>query len=267
MQGFLFDNRMDILYEAAAKYLGLEQSEYKFILSRGHKHELLHVHLTFRDIDFYHLTGVQHIDDISIPRNRKKTLDNILFHKTISTELLMRSNQYTHPLPNLDIPKRIEELRYLEQYLDIENDIKIYVPTYPHSTQSMINADYLISSRIPKHPELVYIFLKKRDYDETYRVVSFSPKGTVSYSGITLYWMSKEKITSGITTTLYRLETPLPTLPKQTSEEDSSSVLPWITLHLPKQEQVPLHLLRVKPGSCLSYKSSARQCSLDCSHS
>ena len=63
---------MDLIYECAAKFILLEQYEYKFIVSK--KRKTWEINLNFCDSDFFHLAGLHYLTDISIPRNRKKTL-------------------------------------------------------------------------------------------------------------------------------------------------------------------------------------------------
>ena len=53
--------------------------------------------------------------------------------------------------------------------------------------------------------DVVYIFLKQREENpDTYCVTSFFKKDTVTYSGDSLYWMLKEKISSNDCITLYQ---------------------------------------------------------------
>jgi len=73
---------MDLIYECAAKFILLEQYEYKFIVSKNRK--TWGIILNFCDSDFFHLAGLHYLTDISIPRNRKETLKNIIEKKKIT---------------------------------------------------------------------------------------------------------------------------------------------------------------------------------------
>lgn len=193
---------MSILYEAAAKYIKLECSEYRFILSQ--KRRTTELHINFIDTDFFHLAGLQYITDISIPKNRKKTLNEILFKKSISDTHLSKSKKYQSSIPDKDIKSRISELRFLEEYLDTDNIIKIFNLRNQHIS-SVINAEYVIESQIKNCSTTVYIFLKRRNESSNYYcIVSFFKKGTVSYGGDKLYWMLKEKITNTSTIEIYK---------------------------------------------------------------
>ena len=130
---------MDKIYEAAAKYVALSRYEYKFILSRNRK--LLELRVDFRDEDFYHLTGLQYLKDIDIPRNRKKTLDDIIYKKRITDSRLENSRFYVNPVPDKDIQSRISSLRFLEEYIDTDNIIRVFTTRNQPHMASLINAD------------------------------------------------------------------------------------------------------------------------------
>ena len=67
---------MDVIYESAAKFVVLEEYKYRFVVSSKRKsRELI---LDFCDSDFWHLAGLHYLTDISIPKNRRDTLKNII---------------------------------------------------------------------------------------------------------------------------------------------------------------------------------------------
>ncbi|MGN0390867.1 MAG: PBECR4 domain-containing protein [Wujia sp.] len=184
---------MDRLYEAAAKYVALQQYEYEFVLSKSRKKKILNVN--FLDEDFFHLTGMQYLTDIDIQRNRKKTLDNILVKRKITERMLQKSRYYFQPKPDKDVKSRIEELRFLEEYLDTDNIIRIFNIRNQKNMYSRINAEYIIESKMKGCEKPVYIFLKHREENSDYCcVVSFFKKDQVVYGGDIMYWMQKKKI-------------------------------------------------------------------------
>ena len=155
--------------------------------------------VNFKDGDFSHLAGFHYLKDIQIPRDRDKTIENIIEKHIITDELLSKSKIYRTPTPDLNIPSRINELGLLECHLDSDNFIRIYQTN--HNAKSLIHADYFIESQLNGHT--TYIFLAKRDDDsEYYRVNSIFEKGSLSYSGTNLYWMLKEKISPNQNTIL-----------------------------------------------------------------
>ena len=184
---------MNRIYEAAAKYVALEQYEYEFVLS--HKRRKNRIRVNFKDEDFFHLTGMQYLTDIDVPRNKKKVLNAILFKKIISDEVLQKSKFFHHSKHDKDIKNRISELRFLEEYLDNNNIIRIFTTHNQKDLCSQINAEYIIESQMLGSSDKVYIFLKQRSNDpEYYCVISFFKKDRVAYGGDILYWMQKKKI-------------------------------------------------------------------------
>lgn len=79
---------MNIIYECAAKFIALENYEYRFIVSQ--KRKSLEILLNFCDSDFFHLAGLHYLTDISIPQNRQTTLKNII-EKSKITAILYQS--------------------------------------------------------------------------------------------------------------------------------------------------------------------------------
>ncbi len=106
---------MDTIYECASKFTILKDKEYRFIISQ--KRKTKEILLDFCDRDFFHLAGLHYLSDINLPQNRNNTLKNIIEKRKITDYLLQKSRFYTHPKPDRDIKSRIEELRFLEEYL------------------------------------------------------------------------------------------------------------------------------------------------------
>ena len=105
---------MDLIYDAAAKFLVLEQFEYHFVVSQ--KRRLQTINLNFIDTDFFHIAGLYYLTDIAIPRDRTKTMDEILIKHTITDPVIGRSEHYVSKDSKTDVKSRIEELRFLEEY-------------------------------------------------------------------------------------------------------------------------------------------------------
>lgn len=182
---------MDLIYQAAAKYVALQQYEYEFVLS--HRRKTRKIKLSFSNKEFFHLAGLQHLTDIQIPRNKNKTLDYILFSRAITDETIGKSKFFREKIPEGNIKSRIEELRFLEEYLDTDNIIKIFSIKNQRYLSSLIDADYIIESQIS--PGItVYIFLKCiNDATGECKLISFFKKENIAYGGDILYWMMKTK--------------------------------------------------------------------------
>lgn len=194
---------MDTIYECATNFNKLKMYTYRFVVAKNRTN--YEIKLDFRDKDFFHLAGFHYLTDISIPRNRKNTLKEILQHKKITDAFLQKSRFYFNPEPNKNVKARIEELRYLEQYIDTDNFIRIYNTRNIRNLHSLIDADYIIESKLKQSLAVVYIFLKEREDNSGYYCVnSFFKKENVTYGGDTLYWMLKEKIEGQEKSVLYQ---------------------------------------------------------------
>ncbi|SDB04306.1 PBECR4 domain-containing protein [Butyrivibrio sp. INlla16] len=189
---------MDIIYECAANYRELLNIKYHFVISL--RRNTKDITIDFEENDFRHMSGLQHIDDIHIERDPAKVIEAIIQGK-ITDEILESSDEYKkiHP-EGRSIKSRVDQLRYLQEYLDISDFIRIYEM---QQFGSLIRADYFIEAKSSKRKSTVYVFIRKREQNDNYVVVSFFVK-TNAYKGTAAYWMLKEKITDGTTTELYR---------------------------------------------------------------
>ena len=188
---------MDLIYDAAAKFLVLEQFEYHFVVSQ--KRKLQTINLNFIDTDCLH-----YLTDIVIPKDRTKTMDEILIKHTISDRIVSKSVYYVSEDSKKDVKSRIEELRFLEEYLDTDNFIKIFNVRNQKGMSSVIKADYLIESWFKNSSDTVYIFIRQREENpEYYCIVSFFKKNEVAYGGDNVYWMEKVKESADSRQVLY----------------------------------------------------------------
>lgn len=181
----------------------LINTRYEFHVSE--KRKIKKIVLDFSQRDFFHLAGFQHLTDIALPRNRNTTTRDILTGR-ITEQILSKSKNYANTIKDgKGIEDRICELRYLEEYLDTDNMIKIFSIKDTPFLFSDIVADYVIESTISKRNKTVYIFLKeRREESGIYCVVSFFTKNKITYGGQKLYWMLKKKIAQEETKILYK---------------------------------------------------------------
>ena len=193
---------MALIYDAAAKFLVLEQFEYHFVVSQ--KRKLQTMNLNFIDTDFFHIAGLHYLTDIVIPKDRTKTMDEILINHSITDQTISRSVHYVSKDSKKDVKSRIEELRFLEEYLDTDNFIRIFNFRNQKGMASVIEADYLIESWFRNSCDTVYIFIRRREENpEYYCIVSFFKKNEVPYGGDNVYWMEKVKESADSRQVLY----------------------------------------------------------------
>lgn len=189
---------MDIIYECGKNYQNLLGIKYHFTISENRK--IKHMTIDFQPEDFRHASGLHYINDITIENDPSKMLTAIL-NSDITDEILNKSNKYKAASHLSDsIKERINELRYLEDYLDHSDFIRIY---QMQNFGSMIDADYFIEASDFNRQSTVYIFIRKREENNNYVMVSFFKKHAI-YKGKATYWMKKVKEKNGVLTELYR---------------------------------------------------------------
>lgn len=193
---------MDILQNAAEHYWTLKNTEYRIVLSAGRNKPLEVLDLNFEDDDFYHILGLHHLDDIEIPKDKKKTIEKIISGE-INVDYLAQSEFFDNYLLGYSIKDRIEHAQQLETYLD-SNDFTVSIYKLQHVNRSLITADYLITCKRTAHDDDYYIFVRKRKENLHYGIVSCFPKGAITYWGGKRYVMLKEKTVKGVTTELFR---------------------------------------------------------------
>ena len=189
---------MDIIYECGKNYTDLLDMKYHFTISVNRKTRQLTI--DFQTEDFRHASGLHYVDDITIENNPSKVISSILDNE-ITDEILNKSNKYK-ATSNVSgsIKERISEMRYLESYLDSSDFIRIY---QMQDFGSMIDADYFIEASNFNRQSTVYIFIRKREENDNYVMVSFFKKHS-TYKGKTTYWMKKVKEKNGVLTELYK---------------------------------------------------------------
>ena len=195
---------MDSIYRSAQEYKNLLPISYRFDFATKRRKVTI-IELDFLKEDFFHICGLQHLDDIEIPRNRRKTLEYI-DDGVITDELLKKAKKY-YDIPkqeDSDIESRIEEASRLKEYLETNNLIRIFSLKDAKASGKMIEADYVIKSRLPNSYISVFIFLRKRKENDRYCVISFFKKKNNEYTGEALYWMMKTKINNNGETVLFK---------------------------------------------------------------
>lgn len=197
---------MDVIQECAQRFkILVETITYTFHTSLHKKISVFHI--DFKAIDFHHAIGLQYLNDIEIPNNKKQTISWILNDKKpITDAYLAQDSNYKGKLgQERDVELRISEFRFLEEYLDEDNIVYIYSPKDSPYQNSIIPCDYIIKSCSKERKQTVFIFLKHRtSKDSPCRIISFGVKKTVEYGGMHQYVMLKDKTISGDRINLYR---------------------------------------------------------------
>ena len=195
---------MDLIYECANNFMNLVNTKYHFVFVQNRKrHDIV---LDFQPSDFRHATGLHHITDIEIEKNPMKLINAILYTvpSKISDRKLEKSKKYKAVSPySGSVRERISDMRFLEQCLDTSDFMRIY-QTQPFGSQ--IGAEYFIEAYCSEIQQNVYIFIRKRQESDQYVIVSFFRK-KATFTGISTYWLLKEKESGVGIEQLYKRDT------------------------------------------------------------
>ena len=180
---------MDDLYNAASVFKELLDVEYVFVL--GRKNVKATIHLIFHDTNFYHLAGLQHLEDIAHLRRNKKEIFKKILNQQIKIEDIQKSRFYK------DIEGRVAALSLLPLLLDSNETIFKY--NKERNCFSLIDADYLLENTLNR--QTLYTFLSKYPND-TFFCRSFFPKDKKDYSVGQTRWtlLFKKKINKSTNT-------------------------------------------------------------------
>lgn len=197
---------METIQKCASAFRNLVESTlYTYHVSINGKVTVFN--LDFNINDFKHASGLHYLSDLDMPENPARILNWILDDKRPVTDKYLSLSKHfmSSARDEKDIPLRISELAYIEEYLDISNNVYIYSPKDSPTNNSLIKCDYIIESYSAERKHTVYIFIRHRSgIDSNCGIVSFCVKKNTSYGGIYCYIMLKKKYQNGITTELFR---------------------------------------------------------------
>lgn len=165
---------MDILLEAAENFKKLFDIKYDILL--GKKGKEVNIIVTFRNIDFHHLAGLQYIKDMpELNRSRDKVFNDIC------TDSNLRKKIYNSAFfPKIE--DRIKALIRLEALLD--NEKLVFNYDYKKNKTSKIKADLLIQAS-DENQVITFIFCEKNQKCNTPAEVyckSIFHKGNIDYT-------------------------------------------------------------------------------------
>ncbi len=139
----------DILYNAAIKYAKLRHVAYEIILGRkGNSYELK---LHFPYESFFHLSGMQHLEDLRFPSSNKERIFKEILNGNLTGEYLKKSEYYD----TWRIEERITNLYLLESILE-DNKVMYKINPKAYTQYTGIIADYLLEY---KEKDIFYLFV------------------------------------------------------------------------------------------------------------
>lgn len=150
----------DILYDAAIKYKELKNIVYTIIL--GRKNYSYTIVLHFPPESFFHLTGMQHLNDLTFSSTNKERIYKDILNKKLTNEDLKKSTFYDR----WHIDERISNLVLLKEMIE-SNSMYYLIHGNKYIQYTSIKADYLCEYNHIKN--IVYLFLiHERKYPKFY---------------------------------------------------------------------------------------------------
>lgn len=185
---------MDILKNTALKYDRLLNVKYCFKVAK--KKKLHEINLVFKSYNFYHLIGMQYLNDLNFGTTSKERIYKKILNGQITLMDLQKSAHYTS-----EIEERIQYLCKLEDILDNDYITFLFNPkSLLPQVVTDINAKFLLVSEINDEytgRQIAYFFIDEdRSLANSYFPRSFFLKKdadyTVRQSKMTLLY--KEKV-------------------------------------------------------------------------
>lgn len=160
----------DILYNAAIAYQKLENVIYRIVIGRKRISYVLNIY--FPAEAFFHLSGLQHLTDITFPSRNKERIYKEILNKRIGINLLQKSVFYDEYF----IQERLSNFCHIEEMLD-SNAVTYLINKNNYARYTNIRADYLCERKFLE--EILYLFIVrelKESKDEKCRCCSFFKK-------------------------------------------------------------------------------------------
>ena len=141
------------LYNAAKKFGELCNKGYHIVL--GRKNQMYRLDIRFPAESFYHLIGLQHLEDLTFPSKNKERIYKEILSGRITQEFIEKSIFYKE----WNIEERTEVSIYLEEMLDhLPQYFRINLIEFKKNTR--IKADYLaLLHSSENEKKFVYYFL------------------------------------------------------------------------------------------------------------
>lgn len=190
----------DYLYQSAIAFKKLLPVKYRLFLGRkGKSFELV---ITFNPVDFFHLAGLQKLNNYELNRLPKGKTFNCILNREITDAI------FNNVTSADEILQRIKVLTQLETLLDDNNTA--FLNFNAKIAKSKIRADYMAKGFLDGSRVVFFFFVKgdERNISDrgNYRVNSIFPLSKQDFSiGQTKYTLLlKEKITANDKILLYR---------------------------------------------------------------
>lgn len=180
----------DILYKSAEEYAKLKNIAYEIKLGRKGKEYNLLLHFPYDS--FFHLIGLQHLDDLTFPSQNTERIFKEILNGNITLDFLKKSPHYEP----FKIEERMTNLYLIENIIE-SNKVAYKINPKEYIKFTSIKADYLLEYK--DLTNVFYLFLVKEKlnprFEKEHKCCSFFKKDktdyTVSTAKTTLLLLSK----------------------------------------------------------------------------
>lgn len=150
-----YKDKNNALLYTALRYGEMHCIGYKFVL--GRKGKEYHIQLRFPHEAFFHLSGMQHLTDITYPSKNKERIYKEIIHGNLTYESISKSQYFQ----KYNIKARIEYLSNLESMLD-SCELAFLINPKEYVKYTRIKADYLFEKHLLEKEDItLYLFLIK----------------------------------------------------------------------------------------------------------
>ncbi len=167
----------DVLYNAAIEYQKLKDIIYKIVL--GRKKRAYNIMLHFPPESFYHLAGLQHLEDITFPSTNKERIYKEILKKNLTINDINISVFYNECF----IEERLLNFRFLKEMIE-SNAFYYLINSREYIRYTRIKADYLCEHK--QQSDILYLFLAIEKlypkFENECRGCSFLKKHDCDYS-------------------------------------------------------------------------------------
>ena len=140
----------DILYDAAIEYQKLKDVIYKIVL--GRKKQAYNIMLHFPAESFYHLAGLQHLEDITFPSKNKERIYKQILEGKFTIDDINISVFYDEYF----IEERLLNFKFLKKMIE-SNSFYYLINSREYIRYTKIKADYLCEHK--QQQNVLYLFL------------------------------------------------------------------------------------------------------------
>lgn len=140
----------DILYEAAVEYQKLRDTAYKILV--GRKNQSYEIMLHFPPESFFHLAGLQHLEDVTFPSTNKERIYKEILKRKLTINDINSSSFYEKWF----IEERLSDFKFLRDMIET-NSFYYKINSRRYIQYTDIKADYLCEHK--QDINTIYLFL------------------------------------------------------------------------------------------------------------